>query len=163
MATIEQQLLAQMLDQLGWIRLHLQALIAVGIFFVIGLVLAGRNASRHARGDFSRKGQELLHREKYKDVVELGVKHLERFPGDANSQWLVAQAQMRLGNLSEALAHAKKAQQLQPDWEAHYTGAFISYVEQELAKARGKPDLRVVPPNPSPQPDAPPSGGAPRR
>jgi cytochrome c-type biogenesis protein CcmH/NrfG len=161
--TTEQQLLTQMLDQLGWIRLHLQALIAVGIFFVIAVLVAGRNASRQVRSDFGKRGQELLHRERYKDAVALGVKHLERFPGDADSQWLVAQAHMRLGNLGEALTHAKKAQQLQPDWEANYTGAFISYVEQELAKARAKPDLRVVPPNPSPQPDAPPSGGAPRR
>jgi hypothetical protein len=68
---------------------------------------------------------------------------------------------MRLGNLNEALIHGKKAQEIQPDWESAYTGAFIAYVEKELAKSKTKAELRVVPPNPSPQSDAPPSGGAP--
>jgi hypothetical protein len=37
----------------------------------------------------------------------------------------------------------------------------ISHLEQQLSEAKQKPDLRVVSPNPAPQPDAPPSGGAP--
>ena len=151
-ATGESLLLSQILDQLGWIRLHLQALILVGIGFVVLLVMMSRNISRQLRGDFSRTGQELFHREKYQEVVDLGAKHLASFPGDATAQWLVAQAHFRLGNHSEALTYAKKAQQLQPDWESPYTGPFISYVEQELAKSKGKPGLKVVTPNSSTQP-----------
>lgn len=149
---MEQQLLSQILDQLGWIRLHLQALIAVGVVFVILMVAIARNATRPSRADFARHGQELLHQEKYREVIALGNAHLAKFPGDAHSQWLVAQAQMRAGNLNPALLHARKAQQLQPDWEATYTGAFISHVEQELARAKAKPDLKVV----APDPDSPP-------
>ncbi len=155
------QLLSQILDQLGWIRIHLQVLIVVGIVFVATLISVSRAMSRQVRADFPRRGQELLNREKYKEVVERGTKHLRDFPGDAHSQWLVAQAHMRLGNLNEALIHGKKAQEIQPDWENAYTGAFINHVEKELAKSKTKAELRVVPPNPSPQSDAPPSGGAP--
>ncbi len=152
MAATDSLLLSQILDQLGWIRLHLQALIGVGIAFVVLLVMVSRNMSRQIRGDFSRTGQEMLHREKYREVVDLGTKHLASFPGDAPAQWLVAQAHLRLGNYSEALTYAKKAQQLQPDWESPYTGPFISHVEQELAKSKAKPGLKVVTPNNSMQP-----------
>jgi tetratricopeptide (TPR) repeat protein len=151
-ATTESLLLSQILDQLGWIRLHLQALIVVGVGFVVVLVMVSRNMSRQIRGDFSRAGQALLDREKYQEVVDLGTKHLSSFPGDAPAQWLVAQAHFRLGNHSEALTYAKKAQQLQPDWESLYTGPFISYVEQELVKSKSKPGLKVVTPSSSMQP-----------
>jgi cytochrome c-type biogenesis protein CcmH/NrfG len=161
MAGTDQLLLSQILDQLGWIRIHLQVLIVIGIAFVATLIAVGRTMSKQIRADFPRRGQELLNREKYKEVVERGTKHLRDFPGDAHSQWLVAQAHMRLGNLNEALIHGRKTQALQPDWENVYTGAFIAYAEQQLAKSKTKAELRVVPPNPSPQSDAPSSGGAP--
>jgi hypothetical protein len=149
-ATAETLLLSQILDQLGWIRIHLQALILVGVAFVVLVVAVRRNMVQQMRGDFSRSGQEMLNREKYQEVIELGTRHLVLFPGDAPAQWLVAQAHFRLGNHSEALTHAKKAQHLQPDWES--LPSFISYVEQEMAKLKAKPGLKVVTPNNPMQP-----------
>jgi cytochrome c-type biogenesis protein CcmH/NrfG len=153
--------LEQITNHLVWIRWELALLLLLVVFFVAVLVVAVRKGLNQPNVDFSKTGQQLLNQEKYTDVVRLALQHVKSYPGDANAQWLLAQAQMRLGNHSEALIHARKTQELQPDWEQTFTGPMISHLEKQLSEAKQKPDLRVVSPNPAPQPDAPPSGGAP--
>ena len=156
---MERELLTQMLDQLGWIRLHLSVLILVVLLFVAALggifVLGWRTSKQMLGADFEKRGRSLLAREKYDELVRLGNKHLEKFPGDASTCWLLSQAHLRLGNLHDALVFSRRTQKLQPDWEQTYTGPMTAFLEARLAEAREKPEFKVVTPNSALNPDGP--------
>ena len=153
--------LEQITDHLVWIRWELALLLLVAVFLVGIVMVSIRTVVDQATADFSKTGQRLFNREEYAEVVRLGLQYVNTSPGDANAHWLLAQAQMRLGDFKQALIHAKKTQELQPDWERRITGLTIAYLEEQVSEAGSKPELRVVSPNPSPQTDAPPSDGAP--
>ena len=153
--------LEQITDHLVWIRWELVLILLLAAFLVVIVVISIRTAVNQPNSDFSKTGQQLFNQEKYVDVVRLGLHHLNTYPGDANAHWLVAQAQMRMGEFRQALMQTKRTQELQPNWEQSVTGPMIAYLEEQLSDAKQKPELRVVSPDSSPQTDAPPSDGAP--
>lgn len=155
--------LLQIIDQLGWIRLHLTVFLLLVFLAIVLFVLLIRQIRREVQhADFSKRAQSLLNQEKYDELIRSGKRRVGQFPGDANTHWLLAQAYMRLGQPNESLLHARIVQRLQPDWEEGYTRSFVAYVESTLQAQKEKPEhLKVVTPNFPPQQDVPPPGGTP--
>jgi len=152
---------AEILTQLVWIKwllivVALAAIAVAGVFVWIGMSMVHLPKEMQSKISFHDQAKALLDGGKPEEVLALAEERATKFPADAYVHWFAAQASYRLGNFPRALVALKKTQELQPDWEETYTRPLIRVIEARLSENLPKPDLRVVTPNPTASPDAPP-------
>ncbi len=157
---------ASLLQELVWIK---WALAAIALAFVVLAAcaiaalwaLARVPAAIKGRASFADEAKHLLDKGQLDELAELCERQATEFPGDANAYWFQAQADYRKGKLRRALGSLHRVHELQPDWDATYTEPMIAAIEQRLVAEGDKPDLKIV--GTPPDPDAPPTGGGPRK
>ncbi len=84
------------------------------------------------RGPFYREANDLLMRGAYDDLVAIGEARMNEFPGDPYVYWALGMAYYRLRNYAQALEYLEEAQRMVPQWEAQFTGAYISAAKMFL-------------------------------
>ncbi len=148
----------EVLHQLVWIK---WLLVAVLFVFVAAVGLIGMAMLKMGRMAEQMKSEQhstdrlkaLLDEGKAEEAIALVEARLKKYPDDAQAHWFLAQACYRTGDLHRSLIALRKTQELQPDWEATYTGPLLRVLEQRISDAGGRTDLKVVTPSPSPSRD----------
>jgi hypothetical protein len=156
---------AEILNQLVWIK---WLLVAVALSFVLiagGLVWAGYVSSRALKSPkteqpFDEKAKHLLEKGLDAEARALSEERMHDYSGDAYAFWCHALACHRLGDPGPAIRSLRKAKELQPAWADAYVSPLLSAIESQSNNS-SRAELRVITPNPSVNPDAPPSGGTP--
>lgn len=156
---------AEILNQLIWIKWLLVAISLALVVFALGMAWAAVVSSRALKTStteqpFSEKAKQLLDKGLHAEARALSEERIRAYPGDAHALWFHAVACHRLGEPATAIRSLRKARDLQPDWGQSYVAPLIAAIEAQ-SSTPSKGDLRVITPNPSVNPDAPPSGGAP--
>ena len=156
---------AEVLNQLIWIKWLLTAIALAFVVIAAGLVwgvVMSQRALRTTKTDkpFYEKAKDLLDKGLHVEARALSEERIRAYPGDAHALWCHAVACHRLGEANTAIRSLRRAKELQPDWADSYVSPLIAAIESQ-ASVSSKAELRVITPNPSVNPDAPPSGGAP--
>jgi cytochrome c-type biogenesis protein CcmH/NrfG len=155
---------AEILNQLIWIKWLLAAIALAFVVIVGGVVWGGVMSSRALKATktekpFYERAKDLLDKGLHIEARALSEERIRAYPGDAHALWCHAIACYRLGEASTAIRSLRKAKELQPDWADSYVSPLIAAIESQ-GSTSSKAELRVITPNPSVNPDAPP-GGAP--
>ena len=155
---------AEILNQLTWIKWLLVTIAVAFVAIAGGIISAGVISLRafktsKTQQPFYENAKELLDRGLHAEVRALSEERMRAYPGDAHALWCHAVACYRLGDPNTAIRSLRKAKELQPDWADSHLSPLIAAIEAQSTSSRT--DLRVITPNPSVNPDAPPSGGAP--
>ena len=107
------------------------------------------------KASFADQAKRLLDKGELDSLLELCDQHIAEYPGDANGYWFQAQADYRKGKLRRAVASLRRVRELQPDWEETYIAPLMQVLEERLERGADKPDLRVLTPDPPPEPKKP--------
>ena len=155
----------EILNQLIWIKWVLFVIASALVVFALGMAWAAVISSRALKTStteqpFPEKAKQLLDKGLHAETRALSEERIRAYPGDAHALWFHAIACHRLGDSGAAVRSLRKARDLQPDWGESYVAPLIAAIEAQGGTS-SKGELRVITPNPSVNPDAPPSGDAP--
>jgi len=156
---MDSEILAQLV-QIKWLLVAFVVVLILRVCFRTWSEVrasGGLDAMFSDRNEFAERARTFLEQGRHSEALELAQNRIKRFPGDALAFWYHATAAHRLGNLAEALASLRKAQDLQPDWSASHVRPFIEAIESQGLVAVPKVELNVITPSVLNSQDVPPT------